>query len=656
MARRWGLALACLLVIGGVAAPPPARAANGIVINSSAVYDVRPSEGVAIVSVDVAATNVTPDTATGRTYYTGISLPIPVAATSVSASAGGFAIPVGLSPADEVAQFADITFGTGVFFQQTYRFTLRFVIEDAGGDPERETWIRGSFVAMPVWAFGSEGAGGVSVEVVLPAGFVVTVPYGDMEIVESADAVRAVATDVDPQSFVAYVSAERSGERLRETVEFEMAGGTESLRFHAWPDDPDWIRRQADILTRGLPLLEEEIGLPYPISGALNVSEHAYQHLGAYAGFFIAGINTIEMRFDADPFTALHEASHVWFNHGLSADRWLIEGFASYYAEVVGTSLGEELVTSELTDEIREAAFPLVAWNDPGTEEVAREDYGYAASHELARQLAELAGPDALQAVWEAAADDELAYGVHPAEEGLRRVPNPDDWRRFLDLFEGASEADFDPLWREWLLTDREAEILPEREDARDAYRATEAAFGAWHMPRSTRSEMEGWDFDDATAELARIDILIADHADMAERAEALSLEPSEEVGDLLGSDGIEEAVEELDRQEQALGSLESTVSRLAQERELIEEIGLIGRADPVDGLNAARAAFEDGDEAATEREADAARALASGAAAEGRLRVAGTGSGILLADLMAMLGLYLRRRRRRRGRAAATA
>ena len=430
-----------------------------------------------------------------------------------------------------------------------------------------------------------------------------------------------------------------------------MAGGPVQLRFHAWPDDPDWTARQGDVLGRGLPLLEEEIGLPYPIDGALNVSEHAYQHLGEYAGFFVAGVDTIEMRFDADAFTALHEAAHVWFNHGLADDRWLIEGFASHYAEVAGRALDEELEMNELTDGVREAAFPLIEWADVGAEDRQREEYGYAASHAFAREIAETAGDDVLRTVWKQADAEELVYGLHPDEDGPARGPNRDDWRRFLDLFENASDRDFDPLWTDWLLTARQAEELGERHEARKAYEATEATLGEWLMPASTRREMEAWDFDDATVALARIDGLVADHGVMAASAEALTLEPTDEVGDLLGTDGIDGAFDELERQAAALGVLEVATAELADERQLIEEIGLLGQADPAVDLEAARAAFEAGDEEAATERAEAATELSSGLADEGRLRVAVVGGGILLVDALAMAGLAVLWRRRRRHR-----
>jgi hypothetical protein len=359
------------------------------------------------------------------------------------------------------------------------------------------------------------------------------------------------------------------------------------------------------------------------------------------------------MRFDADAFTALHEGAHVWFNHGLADERWLIEGFASYYAEVVGRTLEVELLMSELTDEIRQSAFPLVRWADLGEEEPEREDYGYAASHAVAREIAEVAGPDVMRTVWAQAHAEELAYGVHPDWDERRAGPNSSDWQRFLDLFENASDRDFDPLWRDWLLTDEMAAELEARHEARAEYEATEAALGEWLMPDSTRAEMEVWDFEEAMAELAEVNVLVDDHAAFVDRADALELEPSGEVGELLGTDGIGGAVDELDRQDEALVALAAATERLAEERVLLEEIGLLWRPDPADALDDARSAFTDGDEAVAARQAEAAAEQADAAAGDGRMRVALVGGGILLVDALAMaaLAMFVLRRRRRRHR-----
>jgi hypothetical protein len=647
MSRVTGFLLACLLAAGSLAlSSAPAAADDGLSITSQAVYEIRPDERLAVVTVNLAVTNLTPDTATHRTVFTGVSIPIPIGASLVNASISGRSLPVSIIPVDEFTELADVTFGTELFYRQTYRFALSFVIADAGGDPERETWIRSSFVGLPIWAYGSPGAGGATVEVTMPAGYQVTVPYGEMEVIRDAGTTRVVAEPSDPATFNAYVSAERSGTRAYERLTIDFGKGPASVLLHAWPDDPDWTKRLSRVLTAGLPELEEAIGIAYPIIGVLNVSEHAYQHLGDYSGVFLEGDDTIEMRFDADAFTALHEGAHVWFNSGIAQERWLLEGFASYYAEQVGVILGEELTTNELTDGVREAAFPLEDWGEVGAEDAGREDYGYAASHELARKIAELAGADGLRAVWQAADTGRLAYADDPSERAARGDPAADDWQRFLDLLENKTDADYDPLWREWVLTDRQAQELAGREVAREAYSATREAAGEWRLPRSTRLLMETWDFSEARSELAAIDDLLEEQASLALRLDGLALQPTNAIGELLGSEGLDAAAGELAQQTVSIAALESATAALSGERQFVEEIGLLGQADPDTDLGRARAFFESGDHLAAAQQAQDAESADAAAAGQGRGRVAIVGGGILLLDLLGMAVLAIRRRR----------
>ncbi|HEX7225068.1 MAG TPA: hypothetical protein VF367_05775 [Candidatus Limnocylindria bacterium] len=654
MDRRLGVLVACLVVLAsGAAAPRMARAADGLVITSDAVYEVRPDDGVIAVTVNVAATNVTPDTAEGRFYYTAVALPVPVGASSVTADSNGVPLAVSVAPLDETAQRADVTFHAGVFFQQTYGFTLRFLITDAGGDADRETWVRSRFVAFPVWSYGTAGAANASVEVILPADFVATVPVGDLETVTEGGQTRLVTSSIpDPTTFFAYVSAEREGDRDSSRLSVELEDGTASLLLFSWPDDPEWVERQRRFLAGGLPALEDAIGVPYPIIGVLNVTEHAYQHLGDYAGFFIPGDDSIEVRFDADAFTTLHEAAHVWFNSDISDARWLVEGFASYYAEQVGTELGESLLMNELTDEVRDDAFPLDEWGDPGREAPEREEYGYAAAHEFARQVAALAGTDGLRSVWQAESVDRMAYATHDDERPQRGDAAPDEeWQRLLDLFENDTGADFDALWTEWIVGDESA-LLAEREAARAAYATTTAELGSWTMPRSTRVLMESWDFASATTELEAVDDLVDDAAALAERADALDVTAPDEVGASL-ADGIDAARATLDAQAGALDAIAAADAGVQATRSAAATVGMLGEADPSAELAAARDAFTSGDEASATQRAERAVDAIEAADGRGRLRVGVAGGIILLLDALAM-GVLFRRRRARRGLASA--
>lgn len=652
MNRRLAVLVACLVILAaGMTAPSVARGADGLIVTSQAVYEVRPEEQRIDVIVNVAATNVTPDTATELTFYTGVSLPIPPDATQVSASSGSAALGVAVEFEDDVA-YAEVAFASDLFFQDTYRFSLRFSLTDSGGDPGRETWIRSRFVAFPVWSFGTPGASGASVEVILPAGFDATAAAGGLEVQDDGDAVRLVSTTIDdPAAFFAYVTAERATERARTRLEIPLAQGDESVILFSWPDDPDWRDRVESILVRGLPVLEEEIGVPYPLVGVLNVTEHAYAHLGDYAGFFIPGDDAIEIRFDADAFTTLHEAAHIWFNDDLADERWLGEAFASYYAELVGTALGESLVTSELTDDLREHAFPLVEWGDPGQESLDREDYGYAATHEVARLIAALAGPDGLRAVWRAEDVGRMAYAIHDDERPARGDAAADEWQRLLDLFEVETGADFDPIWVEWIVGDDHNDLLAAREEARDAYALTTTALDDWEMPRSTRVLMEAWDFAPAMAELAAVTEVSEEARMIATAAGQLDLSVTDGVAVALASDGIEAAGAEAESQSAALATIRASALRLERPLAPTEQVGLIGELEPSTLLDAARAAFEAGDVVEAGETAVAAAEALDASADRGRLRVSLVGGGILLLDA-AFLGLLIARRRRAHARA----
>ena len=67
-------------------------------------------------------------------------------------------------------------------------------------------------------------------------------------------------------------------------------------------------------MRRGLPALQDLIGIDYPVSGRLSVEEAATSRLGEYAGIYNRVTGVIRVRYDADAFVTLHEAAHLWFN------------------------------------------------------------------------------------------------------------------------------------------------------------------------------------------------------------------------------------------------------------------------------------------------------------------------------------------------------
>jgi hypothetical protein len=647
MSRRLAVIVACLAaLVAGAVVPVPARAVDGLAITSRTVYEVLPAEGRIDVTVGLSLTNVVPDTASGRTYYTGVTLPIPAAASEVTATSGGTGLAIGVTPRDDVVADAEISFSRGVYFNETYPVTLRFTVTDAGGAPERETWIRSSFVAFPVWAIGTSSAGPASVEVFLPPKYDLSFISTDADISSGPDLTRiAWPAITDPEEFFAYVVAEREVARSRHEIDVAMAERTARIDVRAWPDDPDWAERQANLLTRGLPLLEAEIGIAYPIRGTLNVRQHAYRHLGDYGGWFIEDDDTIDMRFDADPFTTLHEAAHVWMNGSLTTERWLLEGFASYYAEVVGLALGEPIEVDELTTEVAAHAFPLHDWGRPVVEAPTRETYGYAASLTVAREIAAAVGADGLRAAWQAALDRRPAYAIHDNERRLRGDPRPEEWQRLLDLFENASDADLAGTWATWVIDDAQAAVLPDRAAARDRYVALIDAAGPWELPPLVRRAMEGWTFEAATAEMDALADVLERREQLEARAAELDLRTTNRLRLAFERDGAAAANSEADAQDTALDGIAAAERRLAMSPTLVEGIGLWGEPDPAGELETARAVFEEGRNAAARDHAAAAVEGRDVSADAGRTRIAIAGGGVLLVDAGLLAWLAVGRR-----------
>ena len=643
------LALALIGLAGLV--PQPARAADGMIVTSHARYDVRPDEGLVVVTIDATATNVTAPTATEEYYYTGMTMPLHAGATQISASSGGAALSATIVEATEDYVALDILFGVELLYQQSYDFQVSFVVRDEGGDPERDTVIRQSFVGFPVWAFGSPDATTASVEVTWPSGYAVDVTYGSMRhsLVEGGPRLVADSID-DPTSFIAYVTGEREVPRIRHEFSVEMASEAADVLMLAWPDDPGWLERQSDHLVRGLPELERAIGVDYPVNGTLIVSEHAQRHLGGYAGIFNPLVATIQLRYDADAGVALHEAAHAWFNGSWFEDRWIDEAFATYYAERVASQLGMDLVPFELTPELEASAFPLNAWLEVGLDDPDREDYAYAATPVVATEIASLAGDEALARVWRASADDRLAYAATDDDLRASDDADPESWQRLLDLLENETSEDFDPIWAEWIVESDDAALLAEREAARDTYEATVTAADGWTLPRSTRLLMDAWAFDDASDELEEVGGVLDLRAEVDAAANELDLAVTDQLRAAFEGEDIDAAEREAHEQLAALDAIATATAELAGEDDLIERIGLLGEAQPEDALEAARSAFEAGDDQAAADAAADALAEATDATDRGRARV-GVGAGALLAvDVIALAAIALRRRRPRSG------
>ena len=218
-----------------------------------------------------------------------------------------------------------------------------------------------------------------------------------------------------------------SGSRVTATRDRSLA--TEELQpsrdvtllVKGWPEDELWLTTVTTTLDRGLSELRELIGLPWPVTNQLVVSEVYSPLLEGYAGIYYTAEDRIEISEDLDDLVIVHELSHAWFNDGLFTDRWIDEGLADTYAAITLEALGED---RQLPDEPLagdEGRLDLVSWGPPERitdETAARETYAYNASWFVGNGLVEEVGPAGMRAIFRAAHDDRIAYrGAGPAEE-----------------------------------------------------------------------------------------------------------------------------------------------------------------------------------------------------------------------------------------------
>jgi hypothetical protein len=646
---RIGLLLALALLLT-TAAAPVAAAEGGLVVLAQARYQVQPAEHRVRVTIDAVATSFEPNTAEGQIYYSGISFAVPAGASNVAASAGGQSIGARIEETNDDFTTIEVTFGRGVFFRQSYRYTVSFDLVDPGGAGTRDLRIGRSLVAFPVWAFGTQGEPGSSVRVELPASYTADQQGSEMAEAElPGGGTLLTAEPDDPSGFFAYISADRPGAFANRNLQIDVNGTSAQVLIRPWEDDPAWGKRLISLMRRGLPALQELIGIEYPVSGRLSVEEAAVSRLGEYAGIYNSVTGVIRVRYDADAIVALHEAAHIWFNGDLFRDRWINEAWAEFYAVEAGRLIDEQGAIIELTDELLAVRIPLNEWGAIGVESLQVEDFAYAATYSLAQDIAERTDLDALRLVWLAADEAEQSYQpAHRADDPERGVPfDLEDWKRLLDLLENRTGVEYVDLWEEWVVNDDQLPLLAERDAARSEHEDTIATAGDWELPSAIRAELGAWEFDDAQEALADAAMVLAERDRIVGLAAALELDPPDTLRQAFeGDEGLDDAVAEAAAEIEALGLLAAAAEMLEAEPGLLESIGMVG-SDPQADLAAARGSFEGGELEASREAAARATAARDGADDAGRTRVAVAGGGVLLLDGLGLAYAFARRRRR---------
>jgi hypothetical protein len=676
------LTVAWLAPLAGITTPAGARAADtDLTLVTDAVYTVEPEHGRAHVSMSVVARNHRRETRTRRYYFTHAYLAVQPGARDIRVS-GAKGVRVRVAKRTDAATLLRIDLGERLYGGKSKAFRLSYNLVDAGGAADRELRLGRSLVTLPVWAFASDGAQGSRVRVRIPAGFEVAVERGRFDHRSTADdGTTELATDRlrSPLSFFAFVTARRPPAYVETPLGIDVGDTSVPLVLRAWDDDPAWAERAGSLLTQALPLLREQVGIPWPATQPTVIEEVDSHADGGYAGLYEPDEHRIEVAWWADPAIVLHEAAHGWFNGGLVADRWVAEGFASLYANRAAKGLGVEVAAPVLTDELRDEAVPLNAWSaeggtegDPGVTTEGTPDgqapagaeaYGFAASLALAEAIAERAGDDALRNVWAAAAGGIAAHqppdatggdatGAAVTEPAPSTVTDPElvtgtsDWRGLLDLLEAETGRDFTDLWRQWVVRPGEADLLDARAAAIASYRRTLALADGWSLPAPIREALRAWQFASAEQLLADARTVLAQRQAVEEMADREGIVLPDTMQRQFETGAMVEASATAEAQRSAMLVIGHAAEQRGADPDPLSRLGMVGE-NPEAALAAARTALAEGDMDRTLAAADDAFRAWSGAWQEGRRRALLVVA--VLATIVVLLTMMIGRARRRR-------
>ncbi|MBI5158055.1 MAG: hypothetical protein HZA58_08615 [Acidimicrobiia bacterium] len=637
----------------------PAAAEGDLRIEADAVYEFAPEESRLEVTVSFLLTNQKPPTTSesviNRYYYDSFRILLPDEAIEVvvvddRGRSLGFSEAIEVLDDDgKTGRVITVAF-PAIFYQGQQAIALSFHLP--GGEPRSESAVRANpaYGAFSAWAWGDAGLSDVTIRI--PTRFAADYRGDELDVDVGEDVTTWYRTGVDdPAEWGVFFTA-RHDEALVSTV-MEVEGLIVTVR--SWPGDEVWALRVSELVRRGLPALQDAIGLGVGDQTTLDIFETLDPTLLGYAGWYLAYEDVIELGEDLDDHTILHEISHLWANSELFTGRWIAEGLAEELAATAFDAIDGEGVPERPSPPATDVpvAVPLNRWDvprrAPGEDEESfqREDYGYNASFWVMRALHEEIGADGLQAVIAAAANDLTAYQDGSAPE---TVAATDGWQRFLDLLEevgGSTGAE--ALFREFVAAPVDLTLLDERRSAREIYATLLVADTDWETPWAVRQPLGEWQFRTAEQTITSAQAVVTLRDRIEETADHLDLTPPPELEvayenaqipqDLITATAIGED------QLEAVTAVEAASVAVAAERGFFETVGLLGD-DPGDALLDAATAFEAGRHDDAEMLAADVIDLIDQAEDVGQGRVMRTAAAVVLVGGAVVLVVVLRRRR----------
>jgi Flp pilus assembly protein TadD len=641
----------------GTAPGRAAAAQSDLSFISDSTWTADPVAARVHVLAAVTATSHSGDSGGRQTYYDRVQLTLPPSSADFHAiSLAGNSLPVTLEASTTSSVIIVVGLAQRLYSNQAGSFILRFDLVDAGGSTDRDLRLGSSLMSFPVWAFGSPGASGSTVTVTFPSSFSVQEEYGGIarSVYPSGQAVFSSGVIADSTELSAWFTAVKPVPAADYKIRFLAIGPLEMvLRY--WPDDPGWADQVERVMRSGYPLLRSMIGLGDPSASVLTVEEASSTEIGGFSGSYDTATGKIQISYLADPFVILHEMSHLWFNSDLVSDRWVQEGFASFYAQQAVESLGYVDRAPVVTDEMRQAAIPLNDWVISGDPDSATSAYEYGTSLQVARQIAAQAGQAGLQSVWAAARAGLAAYQPLYGAQTETFSGGPISWRQLLDLLERKTGSSYGYIWQQWVVDRAQASLLPERNTALAAYAEDETAAGSWNLPPEIRQSLDAWQFDPAGALMTQARSILIQRDEIGTEAASEQIEPPLTLKNAFEHSGIAVAGNEAANELAVLRELSAASQAQTDGGGAAQALGLLG-ADPEADLASARAAFTTGDLSGAMSLATGAQIAWQGANGAGQRRI--FGSLCVLSGGLLLLGLFMwgRDRKPRAQTAAAVA
>ncbi len=626
-----GVGVTCATLATITLPAPLAAAANGLAVDATTTYEVDFPAGLVRVRLDLSVENtVAPDRDGGgvrSTYFTGWQVGVHGDATALAGQAGDEPVALSLEPVDAELQLLSITFPERLDYGERQDLVVTW---DLPGLPPRSDspWrTNEAFAAFVAYAYGDPGT--AAVRVVSPVEVDVSLPALGLTSLEepivSTDGVvdvRAFEAIAEPTFFAPVVIAS-DGAGLTETT-LDVAG--RDVVVQAWPDDPEWTAFMGGQVGTALSDLEQLIGFPARDDRAVIVRESVEPILEGFAGWFDQDTGVIEVGEDLDPALVFHEVGHAWFNDDFAPSRWINEGLAETYANLLLERTGAIARQPIVPTAGAPGAQPLSEWNFPVTlpPDADSERYGYETSHFVVDALVDEVGFDAMADVLTAMERDVEAYRGDGEPQPTTAAA---DWRRLLDLASELGHAETAAeLFRTWVAPAGDVGDFELRSTARQRYDTLVTDGDGWAAPLAVRQAMERWEFDAAAFAMTAAEAALSARRQLDAAAAptqiALPAQFEEQYETATSERDLNALAAEQRELADAIDSLSQATAAHAAAQPPLAALGLRGRQYGVQ-LEAAREAVAAGDAATAQAISGEVREGLAGAAESGRARAA---------------------------------